>query len=379
MTPAPAAPRLLHIGCYTDGAGGDASGLDVLMHDPVTGVWTVPPGRPDSDGAPESPSFLAWHPDGRHLYAVGEVEAGRLLAYEIDPDGGRPRLVGSASTGGAFPCHLSIDPGGRWVVSANYGSGSLAVHEILPDGSIGRRSTLLHHSGAGPDLERQRGPHAHMATFVTETLLLAVDLGADGVAAYRLDATTGALGLVSWSSLPAGFGPRHLVLLPDDRIALAGELSAEIALLKMNVASGRLTLLDVQSASRRPGANDPSGIGATTDGRYVLIANRGPDTVSAFGVLSTAIGNRVPAGLAAPPLGALRRADEIDCGGGHPRAITVIDELVYVANQHGSNITVLRIDERTGGLSDTGSRISTPTPTHVLPPAPLDPAVRQPR
>jgi 6-phosphogluconolactonase (cycloisomerase 2 family) len=58
--------------------------------------------------------------------------------------------------------------------------------------------------------------------------------------------------------------------------------------------------------------------------------------------------------------------DEIDCGGTHPRAITVIDDLIYVANQHGDNITVLRIDGRTGALTDTGSRISTPTPTHVL-------------
>ena len=45
-----------------------------------------------------------------------------------------------------------------------------------------------------------------------------------------------------------------------------------------------------------------------------------------------------------------------------------IADLVYVANQHAGNITVLRINELTGDLTETGSRIVTPTPAHVLGP-----------
>jgi 6-phosphogluconolactonase len=380
MTQASAAARLLHIGCYTAGAGGAAAGLDVLVHNPQIGAWTTPPGRPAAtasaatasaatDGAtggggtdiPESPSFLAWHPDGRHLYAVGEVQDGRVWAFEVDEAGGAPRVLGSADTGGAFPCHLSVDPSGRWLVSANYGSGSLAVHELLPNGAVGRRTDLVQHEGSGPDDDRQAGPHAHMAVFVTDTLVLAIDLGVDGVAAYRLDPQTGRLepATDAWSSLPAGFGPRHLVMLPGDLVALAGELTGEIALLRLDPVTGGLTLLDLRPASATGRACAPSGIDRSADGGFVLIANRGPDTVASFAV--------------DPAPGELRLVSEMACGGAHPRAITVIGELVYVANQHGGNITVLRWDPLTGELADTGSRVSLPTPTHVLGPPPHPP------
>lgn len=197
-----------------------------------------------------------------------------------------------------------------------------------------------------------------MATFVTDTLVLAVDLGVDGVAAYLFDPENGRLSpaAVPWSVLPAGFGPRHLVMLPGDLVALAGELTGEIALLRLDPETGELVLLDVERASERSVPSAPSGIVATGNGRFVVIANRGPDTVASFAVEHHLGGEH------------LRPVDEIGCGGAHPRAVTVIGDLLYVANQHGGNITVLHIDDQTGDLRDTGSRISTPTPTHVLPP-----------
>ncbi len=358
--------RQLYLGAYTAGAGGHAEGIAVLVHDPGTGEWVSPADDAESTAAiaaltsagdaPQSPSYLAWHPDGRHLYAVGEVANGRVWAYQVDEFGGHPQVIGSAPTGGEFPCHLAVDPTGRYVISANYGSGSLSVHPVLPNGALGTRSDLLQHKGDGPDADRQAGPHAHMATFVSDTLVLAVDLGGDGIAAYRLDTATGRLSPASapWSSLPAGFGPRHLVVLPENLVALAGELSGEIALLRLDPETGALTLLDIERASESAVPSAPSGIVATVNGRFVVIANRGPDTVASFAV------DHHPGGAH------LRPVDEISCGGAHPRAVTVIDDLLYVANQHAGNITVLRIDLQTGDLTETGSRILTPTPTHVL-------------
>jgi len=196
-----------------------------------------------------------------------------------------------------------------------------------------------------------------MASFVGDNLLLAVDLGADGVAAYRLDPDTGRLlpAPASWSALPAGFGPRHLVVLPENHLALAGELSGEIALLVLDPETGGLRLLDVERASGSAVHCAPSGIDRTGDGRFVVMANRGPDTVASFAI------EHHPGGAH------LRLVGEISCGGAHPRAVTVIGDLLYVANQHAGNIAVLRIDTETGALTDTGSRVATATPTHVLP------------
>ncbi len=191
-----------------------------------------------------------------------------------------------------------------------------------------------------------------MVYVADENLILVVDLGADLIAAYRLDPAAGRLAALGSSTLPAGFGPRHLVVLPADRLAVAGELTGRVRPAGAGRRSGRATVLDVRPASdvtESPAA--PSGIGRTADGRFVVMANRGPDTVASFAVR----GER------------LARVDEIPGGGENPRDLTVLDDRVYVANQESDSITVLRLDLETGALGATGSRFGTPSPTQVLP------------
>jgi 6-phosphogluconolactonase (cycloisomerase 2 family) len=348
------------IGCYTFGAGGRGRRIEVVAHDPVSGRWELltdqdmaePVAGASATEQPESPSYLAWHPDGRHVYAAGEVTDGRVWALAVARGGHGLSVLGSASTGGAHPCHLAVDPTGRVLLTANYASGSVAVHRLAPDGRIGELSQLVRHAGSGPHTDRQQGPHAHMVYITDETLVMVVDLGADRIVAHRLDVAAGTVTPLASSPLPTGFGPRHLVELPDDRVAVAGGHTGEIAQLHRDRATGGLAVLDVREASDReeePAA--PSGIARTADGRFVLMANRGPDTVASF---------RVDAGT-------LHRVDEIPGGGTHPRDLTVVGDRVYVANQESDSITVLRIDLETGELTGTASRFGTPSPTQVLP------------
>lgn len=350
------------IGCYTFGAGGRGRRIEIVRHDPAAGRWELltdhdlaEPIAGAAEGTverPESPSYLAWHPDGVHLYATGEESDGQVWALRLAAGGRGLGVLGSATTGGAHPCHLAVDPSGRVLVTANYTSGSVAVHRLRPDGRIGELTQLVQHEGSGPQADRQAGPHAHMVFFADPTLVLVVDLGADLIVAYRLDPAAGRLTTLCSSGLPAGFGPRHLVALPGDRLAVAGELTGEIALLALDRGTGALTVLDVRRASdvtESPAA--PSGIGQTADGRFVVMANRGPDTVASFAVDADR----------------LSRVDELPAGGDHPRDLTVLDDRVYVANQESDSITELRLDLQTGGLTPTGGRFDTPSPTQVLP------------
>jgi 6-phosphogluconolactonase (cycloisomerase 2 family) len=93
------------------------------------------------------------------------------------------------------------------------------------------------------------------------------------------------------------------------------------------------------------------------DGRYVVMANRGPNTVASFRQL-----------LGSAP--GLELVDEIDCGGDVPRDLTVVDDSVYVANQESGTVTVIDLDPETGALRSTESRFEVPSPTQVLPVAP---------
>lgn len=334
------------VGCYTDGDGGEGVGLTVATHAPESGAWTVE--HPAVGGVVASPTYLVAGPDGLAL-AISEVPDGAVVAVSLAEDVA-PEVVSTGSTGGEFPCHLAVDPSGRWVISANYGSGSLSVHALTADG-IGERAALIEHTGSGPNADRQAGPHVHMIHFLSDTLLLTVDLGIDAIVAYRLDGETGVLTEVQRSAMPAGFGPRHVVSLPGDRLAIAGELSGEIALAAIDPASGAVTVLDRHPASAAGEQYGPSAILATSDGRFVLIANRGPDTVSSWRVDDDR----------------LHPVAEISTGGANPRDMTLVGDLLYVANQDDHTVTVFEVDPSTGALSRREEVLSLPSPTRLLP------------
>src|SRR6266511_4387922 len=141
----------------------------------------------DRVDAPD-PSFLVADPDPPVLYAVDELTDPSVDAFAIDEDGGL-RELNRQPTGGAAPCHLLRHPAG-YLLAANYDGGSVSVHPIRPDGSLGARTDLVRHTGSGPDPERQAGPHAHEVKLAGD-LVVVVDLGLDRLIGYHLDPTAG--------------------------------------------------------------------------------------------------------------------------------------------------------------------------------------------
>jgi 6-phosphogluconolactonase len=86
----------------------------------------------------KNPSFIEIHPNGKFLYAVSEDGgAGSVSAYAIDTDKGDLKFLNERPSGGAGPCHVSIDHAGKNLLVANYGSGSASVIPIKPDGRLG--------------------------------------------------------------------------------------------------------------------------------------------------------------------------------------------------------------------------------------------------
>lgn len=83
---------------------------------------------------PPHPSYLAVAPGGRRLYAVHELDPELISAFAIADDGSL-RLLGTQPSSGAEPCHLSVHPSGRYVLSAHWGSGSIAVHPVERGGA----------------------------------------------------------------------------------------------------------------------------------------------------------------------------------------------------------------------------------------------------
>ena len=334
------------LGCYTGESGGEGEGIALLRRDPATGDLT----RLGVVARTPSPSFLAQHPRLPVLYAVNELEAGTVSAFAVAEDASLTPLA-VQSTGGAAPCHLAVSADARHLLVANYTSGSVSVHPLDADGVPGERSDLLHLDGRGPVEDRQQGPHAHMvAPDPNGPDVLIADLGSDRVWRARLDAVSGRLILVGAAVVAApGTGPRHLRYAIDGALLLVGELAGNLTWYRPDTSDGGLRLAGGATSSAG-GPNYPSELTTGRDGRFVYVANRGPDTISVF---------------AWEPEGATLIA-EVVSGGQWPRHLALLGDHLYVANERSQNVTVFRVDRETGIPQAQGEPVGEGSPTCVL-------------
>ena len=100
---------------------GHGGGINVYRVDPASGAWT-----PRTAPRIANPSFLALDRAQRFLYSI-HSDLDEVSAYAIDKQTGRITALNRQSCGGKNPVHLSIDPTGRWIITANYAAGSVGV------------------------------------------------------------------------------------------------------------------------------------------------------------------------------------------------------------------------------------------------------------
>jgi 6-phosphogluconolactonase (cycloisomerase 2 family) len=248
-------------------------------------------------------------------------------------------VLNSQSTRGGSPTHLSVHPSGEHLLTANYGSGSVVVHPLAEDGTIGASTDLVQHHGANRD------PHAHqIRTDPSGQWVLAVDLGADSVYVYGL--ADGKLTQQQQLTLPTGAGPRHLAFHPDGaRAYILGELRPEITVATWDAASGTLTAGQVIPTAQA--GNFPAEIATSADGRFVYASNRGDNTIAAFAVDDDQLTS-----LGATPT-----------GGDWPRHFTLSpdERRLYVSNQNSGTVTWLPRDPATGVVGAVEGSVSAPS------------------
>ncbi|HEU5108554.1 MAG TPA: lactonase family protein [Micromonosporaceae bacterium] len=336
---------LVHLGCYTAASGGAGEGVMLARRDPYTGVLA----DLRVAAATESPSFLARHPTLPVLYAAAEGPEGMVSAWSVAPDGSLT-LLSSRSTGGASTCHVAVAPDGGAVACANYASGSVAVHPLDPSGAPGERTDLAVHRGRGPHPERQEGPHAHMVQWTGPRALRAVDLGTDAVYPYTLE--EGRLRPAGEPLRAApGSGPRHLARGSDGWFYLVAELDATVTAYREDPATGRAAEAARVPTSAEAGHVQPSEIAVGGEGRYLYVANRGPDTIAVF-----ALDDGIP-----------RYLTEVSTGGNWPRHFALIEGLLYVANERSHTVVTFQVNASTGVPVPLGEPLEAPSPTCVQP------------
>jgi 6-phosphogluconolactonase (cycloisomerase 2 family) len=381
---AAAGPLLAYVGTFSsplrdmlptqvDLPPGNGRGIHRFQVDRSTGAMT-PLGVVEMG---TSPSCLALNAAGTRLYSanetdrVGDDKQGTVSAFDVNRTDGTLKLLNTVRSGGAGPTYVSVHPGGRHLLVANYFGGSVAVLPILADGRLGDAMDVKVDAGKiGP----ARAPHAPPGSFAfsghdrthahmiqadpSGRRILHVDLGLDQIYVWNFDEQRGALtpNDPPSISLPPGDGPRHFHFHPNGRwLYSIQEEGSTLVRFDYDAATGRLSAR--QTISTLPpgftGSNFCSEILVSADGRYVYAGNRLHDSIGIFSV---------------GPDGDLTFVGEEWTRGNYPRsfAFDPTGRFLYCCNQRGDTIAVFRADRQTGALIFTGHYAPVGNPSMIV-------------
>ena len=358
--------QVAYVGGYTP----NGAGIGICRMDRATG-------RLSQTGVvtgTENPSWLALHPSRRTLYAVNEIKTfqgkpgASVTSFQIS-SGGELAKLDVITSDGLEPAHLSVHPDGRFVLVANYRSGTVAVLPVRPDGSLAQPADTEQDSGPGgppvpssgpsgmqPSGDSDGHPHAHMiAADPTGRFVLVDDLGLDRLYVWRFDALTGKLHSPSITAASPGSGPRHFAFHPNGHVLYnLLEESSQITVLAWDGRTGGLARL--QTVSTLPagfaGSNLAAEILVSPDGRFVYASNRLHNSVALF---------------ATDRAGTLHPTGHEWVRGDYPRHLSFdpAGRFLFVCNQRSDDITSFRIDPGTGALAFTGAWFPYGSPTNL--------------
>jgi 6-phosphogluconolactonase (cycloisomerase 2 family) len=284
---------------------------------------------------PKQPHYyLRVSPDRKVLYSAGE----RLLSFWIGADGGLARAAEAPSPGG--PCYVDVHPSGRWVATANYGSGTTLVH---PAGVAG----ALREAESFPS-----GPQSHSTRFHPGgRFLYTLSVAGRQITRFAFDEATGKA--VPWTLAMPDLGPRHIAFSPRGDLAfVVHERPIRVSSLRVDPETGKLEPLGDWPALA-PGVSERKELAAAE----IAVAPSGRFVIASVRDFSKEAGlNGLAVFAVDPGSGALRWVEFVSSGGVSPRGF-VIDPsgaFLYVLNEIPGTLRVFRMDPDSGRLQPAG-------------------------
>lgn len=311
------------------------------------------------------PGFLAMHPKLDVLYAVGTLDGKPCVAaYRIDAAGNSSTLefVNSAEIGDGGSAHIAVDRTGKTLLTAQYGGGSVAVFSLNNDGALNKRTQIVEHQGGSKVVERrQEGPHPHWCGFSPDNRFAFVpDLGLDKVVVYRVDAATSSIEPHDAAEVPPGGGPRHMKFHTSGKwVYVLNELALSVSVFDYDEETGTMTRKQTINTVppellAKEKFKSASEIRVHPSGRFVYSANRGHDTITAFGVNQAT--------------GELTVIERENVRGATPRNFNLdpSGRWLLAAGQDSHTLAAFEVDQETGELTYNRSIVTAPAAICVL-------------
>jgi 6-phosphogluconolactonase len=278
------------------------------------------------------PSFLAFAPSNKFVYAVNEL-SNEVAAFAVDPKSGELSFLNRVSSEGVEPAFVSVDATGQWVFVANYRSGPVAVVRVEPNGSLGPRASAI-----------MTGKHPHAILLDrTNRFAFVPNLGSDEITQLTFDSRRGTLEANEPRavSMRRGSEPRHFAFHPSrDFVYVVEEAASAVDAYALDASKG--TLSPLGSISSLPDGADRSGntgsdVHVSPSGEFLYASNRGHDSIAIY-----AIGDD----------GRLTPVGHESTRGKTPRNFGVdpTGTFLLAANKDSRSIAVFRIDRARGTL-----------------------------
>jgi 6-phosphogluconolactonase len=163
----------------------------VYGFDRTSGKLSPNPHQPPVQLPPGAgPRHLAFHPDGRRVYVIDEIDS-TVATFDYDAADGtlrRLQIVSTLPPGYTEPnstADIHVHPNGRFVYGSNRGADSIAIFVVdRPSGEL---------TPVGWEPTRGKTPR-NFTLDPTGTILLVANQDSDNIVAFRVDEETGLLG-----------------------------------------------------------------------------------------------------------------------------------------------------------------------------------------
>lgn len=305
----------------------------------------------------ENPSYLAFSPDGKFVYAVNETGSeSTISSFAFDKSKETLTFINKVNAEGADPCFISASD--KHVFTANYSSGSLSIFERQADGSLSKAVQVITHPKKNFG-NRHFGPsNAHQIIFSpNRKYMIATNLGTDRIFTYKYnpDGNKDVLSYVDEIGVKRSSGPRHLTFSQNGNfLYLVQELDASITVFSVE-NSGKLSIIQettlVTDSTKKNGAAE---IDLSPDGKFLYATNRGEaNTITCFSVKKD---------------GKIKFVEQYSTNGNAPRNfnITADGKFLFVGNQKTDNITVFSRNKCSGKLKLLNYKIELGAPVCIL-------------
>jgi 6-phosphogluconolactonase len=300
----------------------------------------------------ENPSFFT--PGRKGLfYFVNEVDSfnnkpgGGITTLRLDPKTNTFTRLGSINQGGGGPCHVLLTDDNKYLLTANYGSGSLSVVSVN-DSGIPEKVT--------DKLQFGEKSHPHMVIFnPVKQVYYMSDLGLNRIYIFRSEINEGILlgDETSFIQMEEGTGPRHMVIDKACRnLYVINELNSTVSVIDITAKVPVLKQTIGTLPEGFTGKNYCADIHLSPSGKFLYGSNRGHNSIVVFSVAR---------------IGELTMKGHFPCGGDWPRnfAVNGIGNTLAVANQRSGLLSLFSTEKSGGAIDEKGQSIPFNTPACI--------------